>query len=80
MYRPTHRMLFGNVYVICNLLLRITAWQGSSLGTVTRLGSVLKESHAVRSVRKIANATISSVSSVLSSLCLPVCIEQLGIH
>jgi hypothetical protein len=55
MYRPTHKMLCGNVYVICNLLLRIAAWQGSSLGTVTRLGLVLSESHAVRRVRKIAN-------------------------
>jgi len=80
MYRPTHRMLFGNVYVICNLLLRIAAWQDSSLGTVTRLGSVLNESDAVRSVRKIANATAGFVMPVPSSLCLPVRIEQLGIH
>ena len=79
MCRPTHRMLCGNVYVIYNLLLRIAAWQGSSLGTVTRLGSVLNESHAVRRVRKIANSTISFMS-VLPSFCLPVRIEQLGTH
>ena len=68
-------MLCGNVYVIFNLLLRIAAWQGSSVGTVTRLVSVLNESHAVMRVRKTANSTISFVMSVLPSFCLPVRIE-----